>query len=69
VHVRLNEEERLKSYLDNVGGSEFVARFLTMMEVKAANGSEEHLNDVVERVTGRPAQDFDSFVEEHKTEW
>lgn len=67
-HVRVREEERVKQYLAS-GLPEFLAKFLTFLEVLTAKGGGEGLNDVVERVTGRPPQTFDAFVQEHKVAW
>ena len=48
---------------------EHYANFLTFLEASAAKGEEERMNDAVERVTGQPPQDFDSFVQQHKAVW
>ena len=68
VHVKLSEEQRVRRYLD-VGMPEHYAKMLTYLEVTTANGAEERSNGVVERVTGRPPQKFDAWVEENKAAW
>lgn len=37
-----------------------------MMDTAIGKGSEENLNDVVEKVTGRPPKKFQTFVEENR---
>lgn len=51
------------------GLPEHYAKLLTSLEVSAADGVEDRINDAVERVTGRPPQKFDAFAQEHKTAW
>ena len=53
----------------NYGVPEHYAKFLTALEVSAAGGSEDKMNDVVEKVTGRAPKNFDSFAQENKTVW
>ena len=48
---------------------EFYVKFLTSLEVGSAGGMEERVNDDVERVTGRPPQKFDDWVQENKAVW
>jgi festuclavine dehydrogenase len=68
VHVKLTEEQRIQKFL-SFGMPEHYAKFLTFLEGSAAKGEEERMNDAVERVTGRPSQNFDSFAQQHKMEW
>jgi hypothetical protein len=68
VHVKLSEQERIQQYLDK-GMPEFYARFLISLEVGTAGGMEERMNDHVEKVTGRPPQGFDDWVQEKKAVW
>jgi festuclavine dehydrogenase len=42
---------------------------MASLEIKTADKREERTNDVVEKVTGRPPQTFDSFVQENKSVW
>ena len=68
VHVKLTEEQRIEKFL-SFGMPEHYARFLTFLEGSVAKGEEERMNDAVERVTGRPPQDFASFAQQHETVW
>jgi hypothetical protein len=68
VHVKLSESERFKKYLDT-GFPEFLARLLVSLEVGTARGMEDRLSDDVERVTGKPPQKFDDWVQENKAVW
>lgn len=68
VHVKLTEEQRTQKFL-KFGMPEHYANFLTFLEASAARGEEERMNDAVERVTGRPPQKFDSFVQQNKAVW
>ena len=68
MHVKLSEEDRVKQLLD-VGVPEHYAIFLTSLEAGTAGGMEERSNDVVEKVTGRPAQTFDAWVQQNKVVW
>ena len=65
MHVKVSETERVQQYLDK-GLPEFYAKFLTSLEVGSAGGMEERVTDDVERVTGRPPQKFDDWVQENK---
>ena len=68
MHVKVSETERVQQYLDK-GLPEFYAKFLASLEVGSAGGMEERVNDDVERVTGRPPQKFDDWVQENKAVW
>ena len=68
VHVKLTLEQRIQSFISH-GLPDHFAKFIASIEVSAANGSEEIMNDLVEQVTGRPPQNFDAFVQEHKAVW
>lgn len=67
-HVKLNEEQKFQS-LVKVGVPEHFAKFLTYLEVSAAGGEEDRMNDAVEQVTGRPPKTFDTFAQENKAVW
>ena len=69
MHVKLTDEQRTQVLTNTVGLPEDFAKFLTYLEVLAANGSEDVMNDVVEQVTGRPPQKFDAFAQENKAAW
>ena len=42
---------------------------MAMLESLTADKREERMNDVVEKVTGRPPKTFDAFVQENKSVW
>lgn len=67
-HVSLSGEDRCQS-LVSAGLSGHFARFLTDLETAASTGFETHLNDDVEKVTGRPPKSFDVFALENRAVW
>ncbi|KKA23232.1 hypothetical protein T310_2725 [Rasamsonia emersonii CBS 393.64] len=67
-HVKLTSEERTKQ-LQGFGLPEYLAQFLTWLEVKTAEGHENFLNEVVKEVTGRAPVGFDDFVAQNKAAW
>ncbi|EYE93989.1 NAD(P)-binding protein [Aspergillus ruber CBS 135680] len=67
-HVSLSGEDRYQS-LVTAGVSAYYARLLTNLEAAAAMGFEAHLNDEVEKVTGRPPKTFDVFAQENRAHW
>lgn len=67
-HVKLSEEERTKKLM-SFGLPEDYAKFLTYLEVTSARGSEDMMNDAVEKVTGRRPQTFDAFANENMAVW
>ncbi|EED79990.1 predicted protein, partial [Postia placenta Mad-698-R] len=66
THVNLTGEHRAQQLM-SLGVPEYFAKRLASLEVSAAKGGENRMNDVVERVTGRPPQTFDAFVQQCKT--
>ncbi|KAI9849499.1 MAG: hypothetical protein M1837_004119 [Sclerophora amabilis] len=68
VHVKLSEEENTQRLIRS-GMPEHYGKLLSSLEARSARGGEDRLNDTVERVTGRPPQTFDSWVQENKTAW
>jgi hypothetical protein len=52
-----------------VGALEPTAQFMATLETMTAAGSEEGMNDAVEKVTGHPPQTFDAFARENKSVW
>lgn len=68
VHEKLTEEQRTQRFL-GYGLTEHSAKFLTFLEVSAAKGVEERMNDAVEKVTGQPPQSFDDFAQQKKSAW
>ncbi|KAJ7078908.1 hypothetical protein B0H15DRAFT_924719 [Mycena belliarum] len=67
-HVKLDDAGRCQG-LVQAGVSEYLARFLTNLEVMAAADFEMGMNNVVETVTGQPPKDFSTFAEENKAKW
>lgn len=67
-HVKLTEEQKFQS-LVKVGLPDHFGKFLTHLEVSAAGGEEETMNDTVEQMTGRPPKTFDTFAEENRAVW
>ena len=68
MHVKLSEEVRVEQLLGEDVPEHF-AKFLTPLETGTAGGMEERLNDAVAKVTGRPAQKFDAWVQHNKAVW
>ncbi|EED79970.1 predicted protein [Postia placenta Mad-698-R] len=68
THVNLTVEHRAQR-LVSVGVPEYFAKRLASVEVAVANVSENRMNGVVERVTGRPPQTFDEFAQKCKSAW
>jgi festuclavine dehydrogenase len=48
---------------------EHLAKILSALEASAADRKSETTNGVVEKVSGRPPQKFDSWVQENKVAW
>ena len=67
-HVKLDDRERYEN-LVQAGLSEYYARFLTNVEVKASEGLETASNSVIEDVTAHHPRSFDEFIEENKAVW
>lgn len=67
-HVRLTEEQKVQDFVSH-GVPDHYAKFLTSLEVSAADGGQEITNDVVEKVTGRRPKNFDTFTQEKKAAW
>ena len=55
--------------LVNNGLDQGRARFYTFLDVETAKGMEESMNDVVEKITGRPPLTFDDFAQKNKVTW
>ncbi|KAI9799637.1 MAG: hypothetical protein M1833_003952 [Piccolia ochrophora] len=68
VNVKLTGDKSAERYV-GLGMPEHYAKFLSFLEVGAAGGMEDNLNDTVERVTGRPPQKFDDWVQQNKRAW
>lgn len=67
-HVKLTEEQSAQTLIGR-GLPEYHAKYLATLEVLTATGTEARTNDVVQKVTGQPAQTFDQFARENKAVW
>ncbi|KAL9031141.1 MAG: hypothetical protein Q9196_000817 [Gyalolechia fulgens] len=67
-HIKLTEEERVKKYLE-LGVPGYLAEFLAMLETQCAKGAAEEMNDDVQKVTGKPPRDLDTWIQENKNAW
>ncbi|KAA8651201.1 hypothetical protein EYZ11_009242 [Aspergillus tanneri] len=67
-HVKLSGKDRYQG-LVSAGVSDYYAHFLANLETAAAEGFETHMNDDVEKVTGRPPKSFDVFALENRATW
>ncbi|KAH0287494.1 NAD(P)-binding protein [Aureobasidium namibiae CBS 147.97] len=67
-HVHLSQQQREQS-MKNAGLPEHMAKFLTGLEVMAAQGKEAWQGDDVQLVTGKKAISFDEFVAANKQAW
>ena len=68
MHVKLTADERSQD-LKSHGVPDRLADVLTLLEVLTAGAGEARENDVVQKVTGRPPKNFDTFVQENKAAW
>ncbi|KAI4839190.1 NAD(P)-binding protein [Aureobasidium sp. EXF-8845] len=68
THVKLSPEQRTRGMMD-AGVPEAMAKFLTGLEIMAAEGREAWQGNDVELVTGGKATSFDEFVEANKQVW
>ena len=64
-HANLTEDELIKLFIEG-GIPEGYARPLAMMDTMIANGGEDRLNDVVQKMTGRPPKTFRKFAEQNR---
>ena len=64
-HANVSEKEMTERFRQGGIPDEW-AKVLSMLDVMVANGGEERLNDVVERITGRPPRKFRTFVKEKR---
>lgn len=69
IHVNLTAGELAERHIKNSGLSEEYAQVLASMDIPIKDGSEERLNDVVLRVTGRKPKTFREFAVENKLVW
>jgi len=68
THVKLSPEQRTQGMKD-AGVPEAMAKFLTGLEIMAAEGREAWQGNDVVVVTGEKAISFDEFVEANKQVW
>jgi festuclavine dehydrogenase len=68
THVKLSPEQRIMGMRD-AGLPEEMAKFLSGLEVMAAEGKEAWQGNDVELVTGTKAISFDEFVVANKQAW
>jgi festuclavine dehydrogenase len=66
--VKLSPEQRTQGMVD-AGVPEAMAKFLTGLEIMAAEGREAWQGNDVELITGEKAISFDKFVEANKQVW
>ncbi|KAI9702943.1 MAG: hypothetical protein M1836_008157 [Candelina mexicana] len=69
--IKVNESEKADIYIKHGAPDipEMHSRFLANLETKTANGGENEINDIVEKVTGKKPVTFDQFVAENKAVW
>lgn len=68
THIALATEERIKQ-LSSAGLPDQYAQFIAFLERRTAQGTEDHTNDVVQRIAGREGITWRDFVERHKEIW
>ena len=68
-NIKLTKEESAQRWSQVNYAPEPRAQFMATLESLTADKREERMNDVVEKVTGRPPQTFDVFVQENKSVW
>ncbi|KAK3368607.1 nucleoside-diphosphate-sugar epimerase family protein [Podospora didyma] len=64
-HVKMTPEERVNHLKTSLGLNDHHANYMVWLEKQAAEGLENHSNDVVERITGQKPVSLESFVEQH----
>ncbi|KAI0181112.1 NAD(P)-binding protein [Hypoxylon sp. FL1284] len=67
-HVKLDETARIQG-LVQAGVSDYLARFLTRIELLASEDLEKATGDAVEKITGHLPKSFGTFAEENKAVW
>ncbi|KAG7290002.1 hypothetical protein NEMBOFW57_006381 [Staphylotrichum longicolle] len=68
-HVSLSPEDRLKQMTEELKLPAQYSGFMVALEKLGAAGSEEYMDDTVERMTGRKPLSFETFVEQNKHLW
>lgn len=69
IHINLTVDELVERHVQNAGLSKEYAQVLAAMDIPIRNGSEERLNDVVLKITGRKPKTFREFALENKSVW
>lgn len=69
IHVNLTVDELAERHIKNAGLSEEYAQVLASMDIPIKDGSEERLNELVLRVTGRKPKTFREFAVQNKLVW
>ncbi|KAM7219477.1 hypothetical protein V8F06_005211 [Rhypophila decipiens] len=67
-YINLTSEERHAGMVQ-FGIPADTATFMVWLEEQTAAGSETHMNDVVEKLTGKKPRSLDQFIEENKAVW
>jgi festuclavine dehydrogenase len=68
THVKLSPEE-FTSFLVSSSIPQYLAEYLSILDVGISEGSENRLNDAVEEVTGKPPGNFRDFAVENRQRW
>lgn len=68
-HVNLSPEDRLTQMTEKLKLPTPYAGFMVSLEKLAAQGSEDYMDDTVERMTGRKPLSFAAFAEQNKHLW
>jgi hypothetical protein len=68
-NVKLSPEDRLKQMTEKLKLPAQYAGFMVSLEKLGAAGSEDYMDDTVERMTGSKPLSFESFVEQNKHFW
>lgn len=67
-HVNLSPEEA-RRHMQDAGMPETYARLLVELDALIREGAEDRVTDTVQRITGRPPRDFESFARAHASVW
>ncbi|CAM3569519.1 NmrA family NAD(P)-binding protein [Corallococcus sp. ZKHCc1 1396] len=67
-HVHLGPEEA-RRHMQDAGMPETYARLLVGLDALIREGAEDRVTDTVQRITGRPPRDFESFARAHASVW
>ncbi|KAI0478557.1 NAD(P)-binding protein [Xylariaceae sp. FL0804] len=67
-HVKQDEQGRIDG-LVHAGLGEYLANFLTRLELLAKQNMEKGSSDAVQKLTGHPPKSFEEFAKENKAVW